>query len=172
MGDNSLIEFTNTDGKLIDRMLKDLYINSEEQILQNLDIFKSFISWSNDCENQDFVKKIHQKFSLNSDVCKDLMTQYVSFLKTSIENDTKNNADTKKYFRKQTEKILKSLDTSTMTVETQQELLNLVKDANDKVYKIHTEDGTRKLITTALASLACIAIAVAVFGIKVVKDYH
>lgn len=168
MGDNSLIEFTNTDGKLIDRMLKDLYINSEEQILQNLDIFKSFISWSNDCENQDFVKKIHQKFSLNSDVCKDLMTQYVSFLKTSIENDTKNSADTKKYFRMQTEIILKSLDT--MTVETQQELLNLVKDANDKVYKIHTEDGTRKLITTALASLACIAIAV--FGIKVVKDYH
>lgn len=98
MGDNSLIEFTNTDGKLIDRMLKDLYINSEEQILQNLDIFKSFISWSNDCENQDFVKKIHQKFSLNSDVCKDLMTQYVSFLKTSIENDTKNSADTKKIF--------------------------------------------------------------------------
>jgi len=170
MGDNSLIEFTNTDGKLIDRMLKDLYINSEEQILQNLDIFKSFISWSNDCENQDFVKKIHQKFSLNSDVCKDLMTQYVSFLKTSIENDTKNSADTKKYFRKQTEKILKSLDTSTMTVETQQGLLNLVKDADDKVYKIHTEDRTRKLITTALASLACIAIAV--FGIKVVKDYH
>lgn len=168
MGDNSLIEFTNTDGKLIDRMLKDLHINSEEQILQNLDIFKSFISWSNDCENQDFVKKIHQKFSLNSDVYKDLMTQYVSFLKTSIENDTKNSADTKKYFRMQTEIILKSLDT--MTVETQQELLNLVKDANDKVYKIHTEDGTRKLITTALASLACIAIAV--FGIKVVKDYH